>query len=214
MHIHQCSSKIDLMYIFSDVHEMYVKFLADIARVSSRCKAPPCSSPPSPTLPRSSPSESPLPCFWRARLSRTLNAPVCATAPTHYLFKIVFVPSPSFLCLATLQPKTDCFPTSFFCVLSFRFIFTQSHSIFDTPLPSLSLFVQSLSSPAPSILPPLSPLAARSAGAPPSLLATNLLLSASTGVPVLNVDAVSQPLTFRSAFAGPFRRQWIESDDD
>ena len=29
----KCSSQIDLMYIFSDVHEMYVKFLAD-----STCK--------------------------------------------------------------------------------------------------------------------------------------------------------------------------------
>ena len=28
----KCSSQIDLMYIFSDVHEMYVKFLADKAQ--------------------------------------------------------------------------------------------------------------------------------------------------------------------------------------
>jgi hypothetical protein len=66
--------------------------------------------------------------------------------------------------------------------------------LFDPPLPSLSSFVQSLSSPAPSILPPLSLVAARSAGAPPSLLATNLLLSASAGAPFLNVDAFGQPL--------------------
>jgi hypothetical protein len=49
---------------------------------------------------------------------------------------------------------------------------------------------------------------------PHSLLATTLLLSASAGAPVLNVDAAGQPLTFRSALAGPFRQQWIESDED
>ena len=31
----KCSSQIDLMYIFSDVHEMYVKFLADITHTLS-----------------------------------------------------------------------------------------------------------------------------------------------------------------------------------
>ena len=33
------------------------------------------------------------------------------------------------------------------------------------------------------------------------------LLSTSAGAPVLNVDAAGQPLTFRSALAGPFRSQ-------
>jgi hypothetical protein len=81
---------------------------------------------------------------------------------------------------------------------------------------SLSAFVQSLSSPALSV-PPLSVLMARSAGAPRSPLAANLLapasflLSTSAGVPVLNVDAVGQPLTFRSALAGPFRRKWMQA---
>jgi hypothetical protein len=93
-------------------------------------------------------------------------------------------------------------------------VLTNHNHLFDPLFPSLSSFVQSLSSLASSILPPFSPLAARSAGAPHSFLATNLLLSASADAPVLNVDAAGQPLTFRSALVGPFRRQWIESDDD
>jgi hypothetical protein len=84
---------------------------------------------------------------------------------------------------------------------------------------SLSSFVQHLFSPAPSV-PPLSVLAARLAGAHHSPLAANhlalasSLLSKSAGAPVLNVDAAGQPLTFCSALAGPFRSQWVTSDDD
>ncbi len=55
---------------------------------------------------------------------------------------------------------------------------------------------------------------------PTSALAAYLLRTdsflppGSAGAPVLNVDAAGLPLTFRSALAGPFRQQWIESDDD
>ncbi len=72
-------------------------------------------------------------CLWRARLSRVLRSAQkqAPKSAQNHLFKIVFVPSPSFLCLTTLQPKTkiDCLPAVFFCVLSFRVIFTQSQSI-------------------------------------------------------------------------------------
>ena len=33
----KCSSQIDLMYIYSDVHEMYMKFLADKDTTGKRC---------------------------------------------------------------------------------------------------------------------------------------------------------------------------------
>jgi hypothetical protein len=89
------------------------------------------------------------------------------------------------------------------------------------PLPSLSLscFVHHLCLHAQSSrsFPFMSP---RSAGALPSpplaqlLSPVSPLPPGSAGVPVLNVDAVGQPLTFRAALAGPFRQQWLASDDD
>ena len=120
---------------------------SSFASVSLCRQAPPCSSSSSQALPRSSPSESPPSCLWRARLNRVLQrahkrpkvvSPHFATAPLHHLSQIVFVPSTPFLCLTTLQPKTVCLFSSFFCVLSFYPFFNQSQSPSGLPL-SLSL---------------------------------------------------------------------------
>ena len=84
--------------------------------------------------------------------------------------------------------------------LSFPSLSLAAASAGAPPSLSLSCFVQSLSPPSPlaaNLRAPASPLPATSAGAP-----------------VLNFDSAGQPLTFRSALAGPFRDQWIHGDDD
>jgi hypothetical protein len=87
------------------------------------------------------------------------------------------------------------------------------------PSLSLSCFVHNLCLHAQSSrsFPFMSP---HSAGALPSPPLAQLLgpvsplPPGSVGVPVLNVDAAGQPLTYRSALTGPFRQQWLASDDD
>ena len=202
------------------------------ARLSTRRKAPPCSSSPSPALPRSSPSKSPPSCLSRARLSRTTarGSPPrpSLTRPQESFRRGPFLqtdpvrsapnrsgpyrsgPNRSALLRSGPQRSTPAQSAPLKNASSEPNRSEPNRSEPNRTGPNRTGSTESVrSGPVRFFFRLL-----RSAGAPPSLLPTNLLLSASAGAPVLNVDTVGQSLTYRSALAGPFRQQWIQSDDD